>query len=129
MHNHEETKNSGYIEVHPYIYMGLSKCCRPAFALVEGKKADINLQEIETNSELLLAGANFIASLVKQRIKVYINYENENSKGINLVAAYLIIKGLDVNKAISLLKKKIPEISLNSNMFNKFKEFLKKQEK
>lgn len=125
MHNHEVAKNSGYIEVHPYIYMGLSRCCRPAFALVEGRKADLNLQEIETNSELLLAGANFINSLVEQKIKVFINYENENSKGINLIVAYLIIKGLDVNKAISLIKKKM-QINLNPNIFNKFKEFLKK---
>ena len=74
MEKHEHV--SGYIEIIPYIYAGISKCCRPTFAQVEGKKTDINF-EGKLNIELLSTATNFIASLIKQKIKIYIAHENK----------------------------------------------------
>ena len=125
MHKHQNI--AGYVEIVPYISVGMSKCCRPAFALVEGKKADINLQKIKADNEILLAGAKFIDSLVKQKIKVYINYENDTST-INLIIAYLVMKNIKIDKAISTIKDKVG-ISLNPDMFDKFKEFFEKEKR
>ena len=111
MEKHEHV--SGYIEITPYIYGGISKCCRPTFAQVEGKKADINF-EGKLNTEILLAGANFSVSLIKQEIKIYIAHENKKSKAIHFIIAYLILSGMDVDRAIDLIKKKKPEIEIEN---------------
>ena len=103
MEKHEHV--SGYIEIIPYIYAGISKCCRPTFAQVEGKKADINF-EGKLNIELLFTATNFIASLIKQKIKIYIAHENKKSKTILFIIAYLILNGMVVDRAINLIKTK-----------------------
>lgn len=129
MEKHKHETNLGYIEIVPYIYVGISKCCRPTFAQVEGEKLDINF-EGKLNTEILMAGANFISSLVKQKIKIYIAYENKDSKAIIFIIAYLVLRGMSIDRAIDLIKKKKLEVEIEDDdrkLLLKFEKTLKEK--
>ncbi|MEM2932887.1 MAG: hypothetical protein QW622_01605 [Candidatus Pacearchaeota archaeon] len=124
MNEHKLNKVEGYKEVIPYVYVGMNKCCRPTFAMINGEKVDINFNG-PLNTDLLGNGANFIASLIKQKIKVCINYENRNTKAIFFLIAYFIMKGKSIDDSISLIKKKINIFNINNQEKKLLQDFQK----
>ena len=72
-------------------------------------------------------GVNFIANLVKDKIKVFVHCQRGHGRSPTLVAAYLISKGKSVDEAIEIIKKKRPAIHPNKFQMNALKKFEEKQ--
>jgi len=138
-----------YSRITKYVYIGNNKCCEPDFAdplLKKGIKADISLEDIRVDSpfgisfylwlpvkdhqsptfEQLFVGANFIKNLVKGRIKCYVHCRHGHGRAPTLVAAYLILEGMEVNEAIRFIKEKRSTIHLNSIQITALRNFKKK---
>lgn len=125
-----------FSKITDYIYIGTNKCCQSHFdkiLLRKGVKADISLEEKRLDSPFgvdyyiwipvkdhkapsfpeLLIGSKFIENLVKNRVKVYVHCENGHGRAPTLVAAYFILKGMELDEAIAMIKKKRPAIHPN----------------
>jgi len=138
-----------YSKITNYIYIGTNQCCQIGFnkKLIKEKiKADVSLEaELidspygieyylwipvkDTHSptqKQLEIGVNFIANLVKDKIKVFVHCQRGHGRSPTLVAAYLISKGKSVDEAIEIIKKKRPAIHPNKFQMNALKKFEEK---
>lgn len=68
-------------------------------------------------------GVDFISSLVKKKVKIYVHCQRGHGRAPTLVAAYLISQGKNVEEAVSFIKKKRPSIHLDKNQINALKKF------
>ncbi len=148
-HIHPKKPIFEYSKITKYIYIGTNQCCRPHFekSLIEkGIKADINLEEIRLDQPIgvdyylwlptkdhkaptfkqLLIGANFIKQLVDNKIRVYVHCEHGHARAPTLVAAYFILEGNDMKKALELIKKKRPIIHPNKSQIKALENFRRK---
>lgn len=135
-----------YNKIIDYIYLGTNQCCQVHFKkelLNKGIKADISLEKerIDTpfgvdyylwlpvkdhtapNLKQFKMGINFIKSLIKNKIKVYVHCQHGHGRAPTLIAAYLISKGKTVNQAIDFIKNKRPAIHLHKIQINALRRF------
>lgn len=138
-----------YSKITEYIYIGTNQCCNPHFEkslIKQGVKADISLEEKRLDRPFgvdyylwlptkdrkaptfkqLLIGANFIKHAVYNKIKVYVHCEHGHARAPTLVAAYFILEGKDVRKALELIKKKRPIIHPNKFQIKALENFKRK---
>ncbi len=135
-----------YNRITNYIYIGSNQCCELHFKkelLKKGVKADVSLEKEKLDAPFgvdyflwlptkdhtaplqkqLKAGVDFIDSLIKNKVKVYVHCQRGHSRAPTLVAAYLIRKGKTVKQAIGYIKKKRPVIHLNKKQVDALKKF------
>ncbi len=135
-----------YNKITDYIYLGTNQCCQLHFKkelLRKGIKADISLEKERIDAPFgvdyylwlpvkdhtapsqkqLTLGVNFIANLIKNKIKVYIHCQRGHGRAPTLIAAYLISKGKTVEQAVDFIKKKRPVIHPNRIQVNTLKRF------
>ncbi len=135
-----------YNKITDYIYLGTNQCCQVHFKkelLKKGIKADISLEKERIDAPFgvdyylwlpvkdhtapsqkqLTLGVNFIANLIKNKIKVYIHCQRGHGRAPTLIAAYLISKGKTVEQAVDFIKKKRPVIHPNRIQVNTLKRF------
>jgi protein-tyrosine phosphatase len=135
-----------YNKITDYIYIGTNQCCQVHFKkelLNKGIKADISLEKERLDSPFgvdyflwlptkdrfppsqkqLKTGTDFIKSLVKNKIKVYVHCMHGHGRAPTLVAAYFISQGKTVEQAIKMIKNKRPEIHPNEKQINALKKF------
>jgi len=117
------------------IYIGTNQCCRTHFdeqLKKENIEADISLEEnridapfgvqfyiwipIKDHSaptkEQLEFGVSILEKFVDMKKKIYVHCKNGHGRAPTLVAAYLIKKGMSVDKALAIIKAKRPSIHL-----------------
>ncbi|MEE9525957.1 MAG: dual specificity protein phosphatase family protein [Candidatus Woesearchaeota archaeon] len=140
-----------YNKITDSIYLGTNQCCEIHFKkelLKKGVKADISLEgekidapfgvdyylwlptkdHTAPSQKQLKAGVDFINSLIKNKVKVYVHCQRGHGRAPTLVAAYLISKGKTVKQAIDFIKKKRKTIHPNKiqkSALEKFKKTLK----
>ena len=138
-----------YSKITEYIYIGTNQCCQIHFdgsLLKKGIKADISLEDKRLDQPFgvdyylwlptkdhkaptfnqLLAGANLIKQLVDNKVKIYIHCGHGHTRAPTLAAAYLVIEGKSVSKAVGLIKRKRPVIHLSTSQINALEDFQKK---
>jgi protein-tyrosine phosphatase len=141
--------NINFSKISNYIYIGTNACCQIHFdkkLLKKGVQADLSLEKeridqpwgvkyflwlpttdmTPPNPKQLEIGVNFIKSLIKNKTKVYIHCKNGHGRAPTMAAAYFISTGMSVKEAMDLLKKKRPEVHLNTKQVNALKLFKKK---
>jgi protein-tyrosine phosphatase len=125
-----------YNKITSNIYLGTDMCCQTHFKselLKKGIEADISLEgenqdkpfgvkyylwlpvkdHAAPTQKQLTIGTDFIESLIKNNIKIYIHCQRGHGRAATLTAAHLIKKGMTPKEAISLIKKKRPVIHPN----------------
>ncbi len=118
-----------YNQITNYIFVGTNACCTMHFErelIRKGIRADISLEDkridqpwgvsyflwLPTKNHTaptltqLRIGVSVLDTLVKNKIKTYVHCLHGHGRAPTLVIAYLISRGLSVQKAIALLKKK-----------------------
>lgn len=143
---HSEKTVFEYSKITEYIYIGTNQCCILHFKeslIKKGIMADISLEKEKLDHPFgvdyylwlptkdhkaptfkqLSLGANFIAHLVKNKIKVYVHCKNGHGRSPTLIAAYFILKGKNTEDAIKFIKKNRPSIHLNKIQIKALKNF------
>ncbi len=126
-----------YNQITKNIYIGTNMCCQGHFAkslIRKGITADISLEEERIDAAFgakiflwlptknhnapstkqILHGVSALHNLEKQQIKCYVHCQRGHGRAPTLVAAYLVSKGMSLDKAIALLKKKRPVVHPNA---------------
>ncbi|PIN80481.1 hypothetical protein COV11_03930 [Candidatus Woesearchaeota archaeon CG10_big_fil_rev_8_21_14_0_10_30_7] len=137
-----------YSKITANIFIGTNMCCQGHFKkelLVKGIKADLSLEENKMDTpwgvemflwlpvkdhnppskEQVFAGVNFLKTCVKNQKKVYVHCARGHTRAPTMVIAYLVSKGMNLEKALSFVKKKRPVIHPTKAQLS----FLKKFEK
>ncbi len=137
-----------YSKITEFVFVGSNQCCTYHFKkelLDKGVKADVSLEEERLDQPFgvdyylwlpvkerespsfkqLLIGANFIKQLVDNNVKVYVHCEHGHARAPTLVAAYMVLNGLSVRKALELIKKKRPVIHLHTRQLKALEKFAK----
>lgn len=146
---HPKTPVFEYSKITKYLYIGSNQCCQAHFnqkLIKKGIVADISLEENKidhpfgvkfyswlptknhaspTQKQLIL-GARTIKDLVDNKMPVYVHCKNGHGRAPTLVAAYLLLSGMNLAKARELLKKKRPSIHLDKSQINALKLFEKR---
>jgi protein-tyrosine phosphatase len=137
-----------YSPISRYIYIGTNQCCQKHFKkslIKKGIKVDISLEKEHLDAphgvdlflwipvkdhtapslKQLLIGADFIMNAIRNKYKVYVHCKNGHGRSPTLVAAYLILKGMNVDDALNLIKSKRPVIHLNKLQVKALRNFWK----
>ncbi len=135
-----------YSAITPSIYIGTNMCCQTHFAsslLKKGINADISLEEKKLDNPFGVAyylwlptkdhtplhrkqlevGVDFLQSLMKNNIKVYVHCQRGHGRAPSLVAAYLISTGRSVAEAIQFIKQRRPSIHLDKTQAASLRKF------
>lgn len=146
---HPEKPVFEYSKITDHIYIGTNQCCQPHFnrsLLRRGIRADISLEKIRLDSPFgvdyylwlptedhkapnlkqLLVGANFLKQLVDNGVKCYVHCEHGHGRAPILVAAYLILEGMDAEEGLALVKKQRPAIHPNKTQRRALLDFQKR---
>jgi protein-tyrosine phosphatase len=125
-----------YSKITEQIYLGTNKCCQYHFKkslLKKGINADISLEKKRIDHPIgvdyylwlptrdhypptikqMIVGAQFIKNLVENKIKVFVHCERGHTRAPTLVAAYFILEGMGIDKAIAKIKKKRPVVHIS----------------
>lgn len=125
-----------YNQITPYIYIGTNLCCQGHFKktlLRKGITSDISMEEdrldapfgveyylwlptknhYAPSSKQLLLGVSALHDLARKKIKCYVHCQRGHGRAPTLVAAYLVSKGMNLDKAIAFMKKKRPVVHPN----------------
>ena len=144
--------NINFSKITDYIYIGTNACCQIHFdsgLLKKGIKADISLERERLDQPggveyflwlptvdqtappqaKLAVGVRAMEELIKQKVKIYIHCRNGHGRAPTLAAAYFISQGMTVNEAIAVVKKKRPEIHLNTKQKNALKTYEQRNKK
>ncbi|PIR94055.1 hypothetical protein COT97_03355 [Candidatus Falkowbacteria bacterium CG10_big_fil_rev_8_21_14_0_10_39_11] len=139
-------------KINDQIYLGTNFCCQMHFdqsLLKKGITADISMESERLDQprgvkaflwlptrdhtapamDKLMVGVKTIAEMLNQGLKVYIHCKNGHGRAPTMTAAYLIYSGLSVPVAISLIKKKRPEVHLEKVQLDRLKQFAKRNKK
>ncbi len=143
---HNEKPIFEYSKINNYIYIGTNQCCALHFKnslIKKGIKADVSLEKEKLDKPFgvdyflwlpvedhkaptfkqLFLGANFVKNSIKNRIKVYVHCKNGHGRSPTLAAAYFILDGRKMEKAIEFIKKKRPSIHLSRTQLEALKDF------
>ena len=135
-----------YSQITPYIFIGTNMCCKTHFdkdLLKDKFEADISLEYermdmpwgikyflwIPTRNHTapaqkqLVLGANVLKQLVDNKIKTYVHCRNGHGRSPTLVAAYFILIGKNLRKAISIIRKRRPSIHLEKIQLGALRKF------
>jgi len=133
-------------KIDEYVYIGTNQCCKTHFdesLIKEGILADISLEEERIDApwgvdyflwlptknhyaptpEQLKLGVEAIASLVKNKQKVFLHCQRGHGRAPTLASAYYISKGMSVEEALKKVKAKRPIAHLTERQFNALKKF------
>ncbi len=128
-HIHPDNPELDYDHIIDGVYIGTNQCCVMGLADVlkkEGITADISLEEDRLDTpfgvdvylwipvvdhmaptmDQLSFGAESIEKLVTQGRKIYVHCKNGHGRAPTFVAAYLIRKGYEPEKAIKFIASK-----------------------
>ena len=149
---HGEKPPLEYSKITQNIYIGTNACCQTHFdkgLAKKGIRADISLEDVRIDQPFgvkfylwlptrnhyapslaqLLLGVQTVDMLVKNKIKVYVHCRNGHGRAPTLVAAYFILKGMTVQKAIEAVKKKRSAVHPNKRQVDVLKKFYKRVHK
>jgi protein tyrosine phosphatase len=138
-----------YNKITDHIYLGTNSCCTVHFdkeLLSKGIKADISVEGEKLDQpfgvkyflwlptidheaptvDALALGAQTITYLVSRKMPVYVHCQNGHGRGPTVVAAYFISTGMTVDKAISTVAKKRPEIHIEDVQKKALESFAQK---
>lgn len=139
-------KGFDYDQITDEIFIGTNMCCQYGFSkelLSKGVRADISLEENRTDApggvdyflwlptengkapspKDLEIGINFLDSLVKKRVKTFVHCKNGHGRAPTLVAAYFIMQGMTIQKAIDFIASKRPVIHFTESQRRALREF------
>ena len=139
------TPHFEYSHITPQITIGTNMCCsmHEKDLVKLGFEADTDLEQerqetppkidfylwlpIKDHSapsqDQLKVGALFIKDLVEAGKKIYVHCKNGHGRAPTLVAAYFILQGMSVDKAIKTIAAKRPEIHLEPPQLKALDEF------
>lgn len=145
-HHFSSEKSFDYDQITDEIFIGTNMCCIVGYSrelLAKNILADISLEKDRIDSpadidyflwlptenktapalKKLELGVLAIDFFVKNKIKFYAHCKNGHGRAPTLVAAYLLTKGMTIDGAIELLKKKRPAIHLNEAQMKALEDF------
>ena len=145
-------KHLQYDRIDPFIYIGTTICCQYHLNQLIKKNiiADIDLEKEKMDkpsgvtaflwlpttdftppSQLqLFAGADFIQTLVKNKMKCYVHCNAGMGRAPTMVSAYYILhKGLTPKQAVARIRKHRSRVSPNIKQMKALKNFYKKVNK
>lgn len=145
-HPHPKHPKLDYHKITEYIYIGTNQCCQTHFdeRLLENKiRADISLEKNRLDAPFgvdyymwlpvadrkaptarqLELGIAMLRFCVKHRIRVYVHCKNGHGRAPTLVAAYLMVTGMNAREAAAYVKKRRPITHLNIVQLNSLARF------
>jgi len=144
--SHPQIKELEYDHIVDGIYVGTNQCCQAHFderLRREGITADISLEDeridqpfgvefylwlpvkdkTAPSQEQLQLGTGVLEQLVSMGKKVYVHCMNGHSRAPTLVAAYLIARGVSVERALATISEKRPVTHLEDVQRAALEEF------
>lgn len=134
-----------YSEITPYILLGTNLCCSGHGSKLKelGVDCDISLEheQVEVPEGIgsfhwipvedhgaptinqLLLGTTILEEAEDNKIHTYVHCRNGHGRSPTLVVAYLMKKGMSLEKAHGVVKEKRPEIALTENQIVRLQEF------
>ncbi|XOU94860.1 MAG: dual specificity protein phosphatase family protein [Candidatus Kerfeldbacteria bacterium] len=145
-------KHLQYDRIDNYVYIGTTICCQYHLNLLIKKNiiADIDLEQEKMDkpsgvtaflwlptidftppSQLqLFAGADFIHTLVKNKMKCYVHCNAGLGRAPTMVSAYYILhRGLTPKEAVKRIRKNRPRVSPNNKQMAALERFYKEVNK
>ncbi|MBI2099567.1 dual specificity protein phosphatase family protein [Candidatus Uhrbacteria bacterium] len=137
-----------YDQITPYVFIGTNECCQTHFnkqLLGKEIKANISLEFERIDAPYgvkyflwlpvrdhsapretqLMVGANVLADLVEAKVKTFVHCQNGHGRAPTLVAAYFVLKGMDLDEAIEFVETKRRAAHVEPSQRRALKQFEK----